>query len=273
MNFKTAVIGRIGLLLNYARRSPSLRQLGPWLLAGLVKARMVSGIKVGMLRPALDRCGGKRLILDATSQGEMDVFHEVVVGRNYPFELLPFTPVMVADCGANIGFFACLSRVTFPESRIVAWEPDEHNFKRLGQQPLLRGDNTILTHAAVSDHEGRVVLSGSGHGCEIAGEAVRGEGEGVACIDFGAWWRQHAVPGTLLKMDIEGHETSILPHLRGNWKAPCAVFLETHAAGGRDEVTIGQLRDAGFEVHCLRTHSLPDDRRIFKEYFAILSGR
>ena len=266
----SAVWVRGRTIVAYVARAPAMSLCLPWLKAALVKTRLCEGGRIGRLALALDKGGCQRINLDTGSSAEMDVFHEVVVGRNYPFELLPFTPSVVADCGANIGYFACLARAAFPGARIFAWEPDKKNFKRLGEQPLLGGDETTLANAAVSDHEGRVVLTGSGHGCEIAGEAA--QGEGVACIDFGAWWREHAVPGTLLKMDIEGHETAILPALKDGWKAPCAVFLETHATGGRDEETVGQLRDAGFEIECLRSHSLPDDGRVFKEYCAILHG-
>jgi FkbM family methyltransferase len=199
----------------------------------------------------------------------MDVFDEVVVSRNYPLDKLPFTPVMVADCGANIGYFSCLARVAFPHAEIFAWEPDRRNFKRLREQPLLQGSKAALFEAAVSDNAGRIALVGSGHGCEVV-DASASE-PAAECIDFGAWWREHGRSHALLKMDIEGHETIVLPTLRGSWQAPCAVFLETHAARGADEELINQLEADGFRVELLRAHSLPRDERVFKEYFALLS--
>jgi len=269
MKFQTAVIGRLRLLKNYVRCAPSIRQCLPWLLAALVKARLLRGEKIGLLEPALYRSGRKRLSVDAGSVSEMDVFHEVMIGGNYPLENLAFEPSMVADCGANIGYFSCMARRRFPEARIFAWEPDSKNFRRLVEQPLLRDARCVLNNAAVSDHIGHVFLTGAGHGCEISGEAT--PATGVPCIDFPAWWREHNVPGSLLKMDIEGHETALLPSLRGSWKAPCAVFLETHAEGGKDEELLAVLRADGFRVNLLRQHSLPGDPRVFKEYFAILS--
>jgi hypothetical protein len=55
------------------------------------------------------------------------------------------------------------------------------------------------------------------------------------------------------------------------WKAPCAVFLETHAAGGQDQDVLAVLESDGFRIDLLRQHSLPGDPRVFKEYFALLS--
>ena len=264
----TAIWLRFRTLSQYVARAPSSLLAYPWLKAGLVSTRVWSGAKAGRLELALGKAVGQVVSLDCASPNEMDVFNEVVVGRNYPFEKLPFMPVLVADSGANIGYFSCLARMAFPDAEIFAWEPDDRNFKRLGEQPLLRGSRTTLAKAAVSDKEGGVSLTGAGHGCEIIGGAA--QGQGVPCIDFGAWWRQHAVPRSLLKMDIEGHETTVLPTLEGCWIAPCAVFLETHAAGGGDEEIVEQLRQAGFEVELLRSHSLPRDERVFKEYCAIL---
>lgn len=266
--FYTAVWLRLKTIATYLRRAPSFYLAYRWLQAGLVQTRICDGAAVGLLELPLGKKPSQRVSLDCSADLEMDVFGEVVVGRNYPFEKLPFMPVLVADCGANIGYFSCLARMAFPDAEIFGWEPDDRNFKRLGEQPLLRGSRTTLAKAAVSDKEGVVSLTGAGHGCEIIGGAA--QGQGVPCIDFGAWWRQHAVPRSLLKMDIEGHETTVLPTLEGCWIAPCAVFLETHAAGGRDEEIVEQLCEAGFEVELLRSHSLPRDERVFKEYCAIL---
>jgi FkbM family methyltransferase len=199
----------------------------------------------------------------------MDAFHEVVIGRNYPFEKLPFEPSLVADCGANIGLFACLARVSFSKATIHAWEAESYNFKRLCEQPALRSKSVDLHHIAVSDHEGYVEMCGGGTGGEIVGEAP--ESNGIKCIDFAKWWAENSVPRSLLKMDIEGHETHVLPALRGKWKAPCAIFLETHAPRGDDKHLIQSLSSEGFCVELLRTHSLPSDHRIFKEYLAVLS--
>jgi FkbM family methyltransferase len=223
---------------------------------------------MGRLELALAKGTRETVSLDCASDSEMVIFQEVVISGNYPLDKLPFTPVLVADCGANVGFFSCLARVAFRNAEIFVWEADAKNFDRLSAQAILRTGNTIATKAAVSDRAGRVSLTGVGHGCKVLGEA--GESRGVECIDFGAWWREHGRSHALLKMDIEGHETAVLPTLRGSWKAPCAVFLETHAPLGEDNELISQLESDGFRVELLREHSLPRDARVFKEYFALL---
>ncbi len=261
------VVVRLGMIAKTCRRSPSLALVCPWLLAGFVLSRTIGSR--GVLRLGLGPAKQDALLLDTSSGSEMDIFREVVVCGNYPFDKLPFRPVLVADCGANVGYFSCLARVAFPEAPIYTWEPDAKNFRRLAEQPILHTGKTTLANAAVSDRAGRVSLTGAGHGCEVKAESDGSEA--VECIDFGAWWREHSRSYAVLKMDIEGHENTVLPTLRGSWQAPCAVFLETHAPRGADDDLIGQLQADGFRVELLRSHSLPRDERVFKEYLALLS--
>jgi FkbM family methyltransferase len=267
--FHTAIWVRCETMAKYAFCAPSILLIVPWLKAAMVRTRLCQGAAVGRLELALAKKAGEIVSLDCASESEMDIFREVVVCGNYPFDKLPFTPVLVADCGANVGYFSCLARVAFPEALIYAWEPDAKNFRRLSEQPILHTGKTTLANAAVSDHVGRVSLTGAGHGCEVKAESDGSEA--VECIDFGAWWRKHNRSYALLKMDIEGHENIVLPALRGSWQAPCAVFLETHAPRGADDDVIKRLQADGFRVELLRSHSLPRDERVFKEYLALLS--
>lgn len=263
---RTLIVPRVSGISRALSRSPSTAKSIPWLLVGAVRTRTITrrnGKKLEVsLGPRKDQC----VSVDLGSQQEIDVFGEVLIDRNYPLERLGFVPALIADCGANIGFFSSLARLRFPQTPIFAWEPDEKNFRRASEQPILRSESIKLHMAAVSDRNGFVDLAGSGHGCTVH----RSDDAQVPCIDFAAWWREHSSPCSLLKMDIEGHETIVLPALRGSWRAPCAIFLETHAAGGKDDAIADQLTEEGFELELLRTHSLPEDDRVFKEYYAVL---
>jgi hypothetical protein len=70
----------------------------------------------------------------------------------------------------------------------------------------------------------------------------------------------------LMKMDIEGHERRVLHALQGHWVSPCVLLLETHQEGGNDAEIMDNLASAGFYIEHLRTHSLCNDMRVFKEY-------
>ena len=264
---RSIIFPRVSGIFRALSRSPSPGKALPWLLAGAVRTRTLPRRAGQRMEIFLGTQWGESVLLDLGSQQEIDVFGEVLIDRNYPLERLNFLPEVIADCGANIGFFSALARLRFPETPIFAWEPDEKNFKRSSEQPILQSELVVLRMAAVSDRNGFVDLSGSGHGCTVHNS----DDAQVPCMDFAAWWREHSIPGALLKMDIEGHEKAILPSLKGVWKAPCAVFLETHAAGGKDQDVLAVLESDGFRIDLLRQHSLPGDPRVFKEYFALLS--
>jgi hypothetical protein len=135
-------------------------------------------------------------------------------------------------------------------------------------QPILADEKTTITRAAVSDRDGIVRMAGRGHGCAITQQET--SGDEVACMDFPRWWRVHGKPGAVFKIDIEGHEEKLLPGMQGLWIRPCVIFLETHARNGEDGTLVRLLEEDGFRVEMLRSHALPGDARIFKEYFALL---
>lgn len=248
-------------------RAPSFAQVLPWLKAGLFLSRTLPGR--GTLRIDIASGKNKAVFLDASSREEMDVFAEVLVDQNYPLNRVPFHPSLVLDLGANIGFFGAAARSAFPDTPIRGWEPDSRNYCRAVAQPILADEKTEITQAAVSDRDGAVRITGSGHGCAITQQ--KEDGDEVPCVDFPGWWRAHGKPGAVFKIDIEGHEEKLLPAMQGLWLPPCALFLETHAERGSDDGIVALLRADGFHVELLRSHALPGDSRVFKEYFALLS--
>jgi len=210
------------------------------------------------------------VLLDSGSQQQLDVFAEVLLNRNYPLERVPFHPRLVVDLGANIGFFSAAAKQAFPGAAIRGWEPDPFNHRIAVRHPILSNGDVRIEQAAVSDRDGTARLTGSGHGCLIRDTGT--EGEAVTCVDFPRWWLQHAGPETVCKIDVEGYEEKLLPAMKGLWIPPCVLFLETHALGGHDDRLATMLQEDGFEVDLLRSHSLPDDPRVFKEYYALLRG-
>ena len=77
-------------------------------------------------------------------------------------------------------------------------------------------------------------------------------------------------PKVLWKIDVEGHENTLLPHMAGAWEKPCALFLETHEPRGGDRQVIDSLKQEGFKTTVLNEHALFGDPRVFKEYYCSL---
>jgi FkbM family methyltransferase len=241
----------------------------PWLLAGLVQTRICDGKKIGEICVPLGRKKDGEIRLDLASPLQRDVFQEVLVERNYPLEKITFVPDLVVDCGANIGFFSALAAVRFPGAKIVAWEAQKENFAALQKQPVLQSPRVQFVHAAVSDHNGEGFFSGEGSGGRLENESTKDGGTKVKILDLREWWMKNKRPKVLWKIDVEGHENTLLPHMAGAWERPCALFLETHETGGNDEDLIKTLNQDGFQTTLLNEHKLPGDERIFREYVCL----
>jgi FkbM family methyltransferase len=260
------------IILRYAQSSPTMRGQHRWLFLGALKARMFG--QFSYLRDSEKRWKrnfwlpiGRRnegVFVDLTSASELDTLQEILVEKVYPLDRIGFDPALILDCGANIGYFSSLARTRFPAAKLVCWEPNEHNFSRLRAQPLLRSDKVECFCAAVSCSDGSAMMIGSGAGGTI--EHEDGTGPLVTTIDLPRWISEHARGPLLLKMDIEGHESRLLPAMRGHWVNPCALLLETHREDGDDGDLIKELETEGFAIEHLRSHSLGNDRRTFKEY-------
>lgn len=265
-------------LLRYAGAAPRMTALPKWLFLGAVRARLLGGhachgFSTGGqccdLHIPIGRDRGEQVLVDTTSFAELNVFEEVLVDRIYPLHRIGFVPAMILDCGANIGYFASLCRLYFPKAEIVCWEPDPHNFSRLTRQPMLQCGMVHSYQVAVSNVEGDAFLTGSGAGCTLVDLPGDG-GQRIKTVNLTRWIVENGKVPMLIKMDIEGHEVAVIGALNGVWKGPCVLFLETHAEAGRDEHVTTQLTMSGFNLTLLRSHELPEDQRIFKEYLCTL---
>lgn len=115
---------------------------------------------------------------------------------------------LVLDCGANIGLSALFFREQFPNSRIVAIEPDPANFAILNENLAPTDILPVQAAIAASARRGRVSDPGQG-GC---GKRVEDDPQGsVSFLSVDDVIRQFSdgAEPFLLKMDIEGFESDV----------------------------------------------------------------
>ena len=147
---------------------------------------------------------------------------------------------IVIDCGANVGKIT----VAFAKSgaTIYAFEPDEVAFSEL-EKNVGHLDNVRCVKSAVSDADGSTklyhrpdrsedaLLSTQGSSLEGDKENVdEGDFQIVATTDLAAFISK--LPGRVacIKMDIEGHEATVLEHLlnSGVLDRIDTLLVETH---------------------------------------------
>src|SRR5262249_51144247 len=229
-----------------------------------------------VIRPRL--LGGLRLALNPWDPTHMVIFDEVVRDNIYDLGLIPFTPDQIFDCGGHIGMFSLLARNRYPTVPLVIFEPNPRNVKWIRRQVQLNAMNIEVVQAAISVREGEATfqdrLSYSGHLIENAtprapdaklwnpispAEQVLGAPSGcytVRIVDLPAMLSQRRPERLLLKLDIEGEETHIIPALFDVLPREVAVFFETHHGEAEWDWAKQQFTDHGFAVE--RRRSLYD---------------
>lgn len=215
--------------------------------------------RVGRVRVSPAALHGRTVAVDATDLGHLVSFEEIFVLKAYDLGRVPFRPQLIVDCGAHAGFFAALAAAVFPHTPIVAFEPNPVNVGWLRQN--------LPSHRATV-HDAAVSIA-NGHGQLTAADSNTGRltdqsGSLVRTVDL-----RHQLPSSpdlLLKLDVEGEETRILPHVLPVLPARCALFIETHHGAAARQQLSAALVAAGFAVTQVR------EREPYADLFALRSA-
>ncbi len=171
----------------------------------------------------------------------VDIFRN----SSYFFRCAHSCPV-VYDCGANVGVSAAYFKMLYPDARVTAFEPDENVFgylhRNLARNGLMTG--VALHKAAVWVHSDGVAFDSDGaDGGRVAtGEAMRR----VSSVELAELLADEKRVD-LLKMDIEGAESVVLPSLKPVLNRVCRLFCEYHSWGtGTLGHILETLDEAGF---------------------------
>lgn len=204
------------------------------------------------LRPQL--LGGIPIFLDPCSAAQFSVYHEVFIDRVYDLSRLTFEPDAVIDCGAFEGYFSLLARAQFAAPPIVAFEPNAVNFEGLLWNTRQPGLNISAHAAAVSTTDGEAAFSGDGCGGRLAADSsgtVR-----VPVRSLLAVLDTLKPQRLLLKLDIEGEESNVLPAVLPVLPRRCALFFEWHH-GADSYAQVSALLSANeFVTSLVRQHQL-----------------
>lgn len=128
--------------------------------------------------------------------------------------------IQVLDVGANVGDYCCLIHQTFPEAKIVAFEPNPNLLPELNRNV---GEFSLVVGSAVGAEEGEVELfnsaapNASEHGSihrdvlSTIHQYSEIEATPVPMVALGSYLVEHDIESVdLLKIDTEGHEFDVL---------------------------------------------------------------
>lgn len=186
-------------------------------------------------------------------------FEEIFENQIYKFEIKKANPIII-DCGSNIGLSIVYFKKIFPNSKIIAFEPDNDIFKVLQKNvESFRLKDVELNNKAIWIHNngvefkseggfsGRIPKEGDHKNQIIRVESIRLDrllGE-YDQIDF-------------LKMDIEGAEYDVLKDSLENLKKIKYLFVEYHSHISESQKLhdiLQLISQSGFRYHIHEAYS------------------
>jgi FkbM family methyltransferase len=157
--------------------------------------------------------------------------------------------------------FSLLARNRYPTVPLVIFEPNPRNVERIRRQVQLNAMDIEVVQAAVSVREGTATFedraSWSGQLVDDRDASpsapVAKRRYTVQLVDLPAVLRQRCSERLLLKLDVEGEETHIIPALFDVLPREAAVFFETHHGEAGWDWAKQQFTDHGFAVELRRS--------------------
>jgi FkbM family methyltransferase len=158
---------------------------------------------------------------------------------------------VILDCGANIGYTSLYYKRLWPAARIVAFEPDPQ-FAPILRRNLARNgaDDVEVVEAAVWTAAGRARWAMEGKdGSRIVSGEIAAPVVDVATVDLSRYLDADI---DLLKVDIEGAEFDVIPHVAPRLGRVKNILVECHLADQSKYNALGglvtALTAAGFTV-------------------------
>jgi FkbM family methyltransferase len=164
----------------------------------------------------------------------------------------------VIDAGANIGIATIYFKETYPDSEVVAFEPDPGCFSRLEENVHRRGyDNVKLVQAGLAGRAGTLdfMLEGTGSWGNRVAQAGDPVSMSVPVVRLRPYLER---PVDLLKMNIEGMETEVLSDCRDLLKNVKRLVVEYHSFDRQPQtlnVLLNTIIQAGFRIYVRSLHS------------------
>jgi FkbM family methyltransferase len=149
---------------------------------------------------------------------------EIFIEELYKQEL-PGSPYII-DCGANIGLSVIYTKEHYPGARIIAFEPDEMNFKLLEDNIRSFGySNIFLRKEAVWIDNTELQFAGLGSMSSKINDSSGVPTKTVKAIRLKDLLSEKV---DFLKIDIEGAEYAVLKDIRDSLKNVQNLFVEYH---------------------------------------------
>ena len=139
----------------------------------------------------------------------LHTYKEIFENEIYFFSADSNKPVII-DCGANIGLSAIYFKLLYPDSTVVAFEPDNNNFELLKKNSELNNFKNVKLHKkAVWIKDGTISFEANESEASRINEENADNVILVECIKLASFLSNYQKID-FLKMDIEGAEDKVI---------------------------------------------------------------
>lgn len=177
---------------------------------------------------------------------------EIFLKKNYEFEASRKDPFII-DCGANIGLSVIFFKKLYPDSKIIAFEPDYNVFQALKKNvESFELRDVELHNKAVWFEETELTFYSEGSwGGKVASTSSADDKKfkKVKSVRLRDFLNKHV---DFLKIDIEGAESSVLKDCALSLDEVEHMFFEYHSITGEKQVLhelLELLQKAGYRYH------------------------
>ncbi|HOW36318.1 MAG TPA: FkbM family methyltransferase [Candidatus Omnitrophota bacterium] len=183
-------------------------------------------------RPTETRLLSKRIrLVDAASF--LSAYEEIFGNESYKFPCGNKEPHII-DCGANIGLSIIYFKRLYPESKIIAFEPDPKVFEALNHNiNTFEFKDVALIQKGVWNTE--TTLPFFSEGADAGRITAVNDSQNIIKIQTTRLRDYLDRRVDLLKIDIEGAETVVLEDCRDNLKNVQNIFVEYHSFKGQQQ--------------------------------------
>lgn len=161
---------------------------------------------------------------------DVSTFFQILYAKEYEIPSLQ-NPKFIIDCGANIGLSAVYFANKYPNTKIVAIEPDKNNFEFL-KLNTSNYPNVICIQKAVWSHSTKLEMvdPGSGNWGLQTRECTVSEISTIDVITIDdILFQFHFATIDLIKIDIEGAEKELFSHNYEGWLSRTrTIAIELH---------------------------------------------
>jgi FkbM family methyltransferase len=190
-------------------------------------------------------------LLCRSNTSDLNVFREVFIEREYSCLDDVFDASFIVDCGANVGYSSAYLLNRFPNSFVVAIEPDPENYSVMKENLKPYKNQVQMLNSAIWSHSAPLKMSeqkyrdGKEWSRQVR-ECKPGETALFSGVDIGTLLKESGRERiSILKMDIEGSEAVVFSNLSPDgWiNQVDVIVIELH-----DDSSFGKCREVFFSA-------------------------